>query len=107
MYLTALFLKNDEVEIINKKKLKRNAKVSEAKDNIENKNLSNVSEDFCSDDSVKDPDYVDIDTSCSTKRSLLRNERQVFKNLMSGIDLNEKQYDNFSNDDSTKSKQVH
>ncbi|XP_047503855.1 uncharacterized protein LOC125048927 [Pieris napi] len=74
------------------------------KDNIENKNLSNVSEDFCSDDSVKDPDYVDIDTSCSTKRSLLRNERQVFKNLMSRIDLNEKQYDNFSDDVSTKNQ---
>ncbi|CAG5002843.1 unnamed protein product [Parnassius apollo] len=68
-------------------------------DNIENKDLSNVSEDFCSDDSVKDPDYVDIDTPCSTKRSLLKNKnREVFKNLLSGVDLNEKQYDNFRND---------
>ncbi|CAG4940526.1 unnamed protein product [Parnassius apollo] len=71
-------------------------------DNIENKDLSNVSEDFCSGDSVKDPDYVDIDTPCSTKRSLLKNKnREVFKNLLSGVDLNEKQYDNFSNDVST------
>ncbi|CAK1593769.1 unnamed protein product [Parnassius mnemosyne] len=71
-------------------------------DNIENKDLSNVSEDFCSDDSVKDPDYVDFDTPCSTKRSLLKNKsREVFKNLLSGVDLNEKQYDNFSNDVST------
>ncbi|CAG5050705.1 unnamed protein product [Parnassius apollo] len=71
-------------------------------DNIENKDLSNVSEDFCSDDGVKDPDYVDIDTPCSTKRSLLKNKnREVFKNLLSGVDLNEKQYDNFSNGVST------
>ncbi|CAG5057680.1 unnamed protein product [Parnassius apollo] len=71
-------------------------------DNIENKDLSNASEDFCSDDSVKDPDYVEIDTPFSTKRSLLKNKnREVFKNLLSGVDLNEKQYDNFSNDVST------